>query len=185
MKIYLIGGKARNGKDTFGKMFRDHYQLLGKKVCVMHLSNYIKHFAIDYFDWDGKDDTKPRSLLQQLGTDIIREKMNKKYFFVNRLLEDMEVLDNFFDVCLVTDIRFPLEYDEIKKVHPDATKILITRPDYITELTEKQKKHVTETALDNYTDYDYKVINRNLTDLKLDADKIIEMEEQKNEVHDS
>lgn len=179
MKVYLIAGKARNGKDTFGKFLKEYYKQFDKKVCVMHIGNYIKHFAIDYFDWDGNDETKPRSLLQELGTGIIREKMNKPYFFVNRLIEDMEVLDNFFDVAIVTDVRFPLEFDEIKKIHPDAVKIHITRPDYVNELTAKQKKHVTETALDNYDNYDYKVINRSIEDLEEDARKIIDMEEKK------
>ena len=179
MKIYLIGGKARNGKDTFGNFIKDYYQSFDKKVCIMQISNYIKHFAIDYFGWDGKEETKPRTLLQELGTDIIREKMNKPYFFIERLIQDIEVLDNFFDVALVTDVRFPLEFDEVKKVYPDAVKIHITRPDFISELTDKEKKHKTEIALDNYTSYDYKVINRDLDDLENDARKIVDMEEEK------
>lgn len=179
MKIYLIGGKARNGKDTFGGFLRDYYQSLDKKVCIMHISNYIKHFAIDYFGWDGKEETKPRTLLQELGTGVIREKMNKPYFFTERLIEDIEVLDNFFDVAIITDVRLPLEFDEVKKAYPDAVKIHITRPNFISELTDKEKKHKTETALDNYDSYDYKVINRDLEDLENDARKIVDMEEVK------
>lgn len=179
MKIYLIGGKARNGKDTFGNFLKEYYQSFNKKVCIMHISNYIKHYAIDYFGWDGKEETKPRSLLQELGTDIIREKMNMPYFFINRLKEDILVLENFFDIAIITDVRFPLEFDYIKKEYPDAVKIHITRPDYISELTDKEKKHKTETALDTYNDYDYKVINRDLDDLENDARKIVDMEEVK------
>ncbi len=179
MKIYLIGGKARNGKDTFGGFLRDYYQSLDKKVCIMHISNYIKHFATDYFGWDGKEETKPRTLLQELGTGVIREKMNKPYFFTERLIEDIEVLDNFFDVAIITDVRLPLEFDEVKKAYPDAVKIHITRPNFISELTDKEKKHKTETALDNYDSYDYKVINRDLEDLENDARKIVDMEEVK------
>lgn len=179
MKVYLISGKARNGKDTFGSFIKEYYQSLEKKVCVMHIANYIKHFAIDYFGWDGKEETKPRTLLQELGTGVIREKMNKPYFFINRLLEDMEVLDNFFDVAIITDVRLPLEFDEIKKVHNDAVKIHIKRPDLISELTAKEQKHITETALDNYDKYDYKVINRDIKDLENDAMKIVNMEEVK------
>lgn len=179
MKVYLIGGKARNGKDTFGGFLRDYYQSLDKKVCIMHISNYIKHFAIDYFGWDGKEETKPRTLLQELGTGVIREKMNKPCFFTERLIEDIEVLDNFFDVAIITDVRLPLEFDEVKKAYPDAVKIHITRPNFISELTDKEKKHKTETALDNYDSYDYKVINRDLEDLENDARKIVDMEEVK------
>lgn len=181
MKVYLIGGQARNGKDTFGGFLKEYYQEKGKKVCVMHLSSYIKHMAIDYFNWDGSEETKPRTLLQNLGTDIIRVKMKKDKFFINRIIEDIEILNNFFDIFIITDVRFPIEYEEIKKAYPNTIKIHITRPNFVNELNEKEKKHSTETALNNYDDYDYKIINRDLEDLKKDAWNIVDMEE-KNEI---
>ena len=173
MEIILIGGKARNGKDTFGGFMKEYYESLGKKVCIMQISKYIKHFAIDYFGWDGSEETKPRQLLQDLGTGVIREKMGKDYFFVTRLVEDMEVLDNFFDIALVTDVRLPLEYEFVKSKYPDAVKIHVERVDFEnSELTDKQSKHITETALDGYSDYDYDVKNTTLDKLKEDAVRI-------------
>ncbi len=173
MKIILIGGKARNGKDTLGNFMKEYYERHGHKVCIMQISKYIKHFAIDYFGWDGREETKPRQLLQELGTGVIREKMGKDYFFVTRLVEDMEVLDNFYDIAIVTDVRLPLEYKFVKEKHPDATSILIKRINFENEeLTAKQQHHVTETALDNYTDVDYIVLNDKLDELKLEGEKI-------------
>ena len=177
MKIYLIGGKARNGKDTLASFMQEVYESNGKKCCIMHVGNYIKHFAIDYFGWDGNDETKPRTLLQQLGTDIIRQKMNKPLFFINRLKEDIEVLENFFEVAIIADVRLPLEFDEIKKVYPNAIKIHIKRPELISELSEKEQKHITETALDHYDDYDYRITNQTLEQLKKEAENIIKEEE--------
>lgn len=173
MKIYLIGGKARNGKDTLASFMKEYYEKLEKKVCIMHIANYIKHFAIDYFGWDGKEETKPRSLLQELGTDLIRNKMNKPYFFTRRIIEDMEVLEHFFDVIIISDVRFPLEFDEIQKAYPTAIKIHITRPDLVSELSEKEKNHPTETALEDYDLYDYKIVNKDLESLKKQAEKIV------------
>lgn len=177
MKIYLIGGKARNGKDTLASFMKDYYEELGKKACIMHIGNYIKHYAKDYFGWDGSDETKPRSLLQQLGTDIIREKMNKPLFFINRLKEDIEVLNHFFDIFIVADVRLPIEFEEIKKAYPNSIKIHIKRLELVNELTKEQQQHITEIALDSYDDYDYKVINETLEKLQIDAEKIIKEED--------
>lgn len=183
MKVYLIGGKARSGKDTMAGFMKEYYSSIGKKACIMQISNYIKHLVKDYFGWDGKDETKPRSLFQEIGTGIIREKMNKPYFFTTRLLEDIEVLENYFDIVIVSDVRLPLEFDEIKKVYKDAVKIVVERKDFTNELSEKEKKHVTEIALDHYQLYDYKIMNTELEKLKIDAINVIKKEEQ-NEKND-
>lgn len=176
MKVYMIGGKARNGKDTLAGFMQKYFEENGKKTCIMHIGNYIKHFAIDYFGWDGRDETKPRTLLQQLGTDIIREKMGKQLFFINRLLEDMEVLDNFYDIAIVCDVRLPLEFSNVSMVYPDMKKIHIKRPELVSELTDLEQKHITETALNSYDDYDIKVINTDLESLENDAKKIVKEE---------
>ncbi len=176
MKIYMIGGKARNGKDTLAGFMQKHFEESGKKTCIMHIGNYIKHFAIDYFGWDGNDETKPRTLLQHLGTDIIREKMNMPNFFIDRLLQDIKVLENFYDIAIIADVRLPLEFDSIKKVYPDTVKMHIKRPDLVSELSSSEQKHVTETALDDYDDYQYKIINKDLDTLENEAMKIVKEE---------
>ena len=37
--------------------------------------------------------------------------------------------------------------------------LYVERPNYISELSSENKKHTTETSLDNYDEYDYKIIN--------------------------
>ena len=49
MKIYMIGGKARHGKDTFAAFLKKYFEEYGQKVCIMQISSHIKHFAINYF----------------------------------------------------------------------------------------------------------------------------------------
>ena len=176
MKIYMIAGKARNGKDTLANYMKQYFDKNGNKTCIMHIGNYIKHFAIDYFGWDGKEETKPRSLLQKLGTEIIREKMNKPYFFTDRLLQDIEVLENMFDVAIIADVRLPLEFEELEKHYPNIVKMHITRPELVSNLSETEQKHITEPALDNYNDYKYKIINTTLEELEETAKKIVKEE---------
>ena len=88
----------------------------------------------------------------------------------------MEVLSNFYDVIIVSDVRLPLEFDEVEKVYPDMVKMHITRPELVSNLSKEEQKHITEVALDNYNDYKYDVVNTTLEDLEKQAKKIVEEE---------
>ena len=50
MKIVLIGGKARVGKDTFADYLYEELEKNGKKPVKMQISQYIKYYAIKYFE---------------------------------------------------------------------------------------------------------------------------------------
>lgn len=156
-KIIILSGKARSGKDTSMEIIKKKYESLGKKVICLFYASYIKEYAKRISDWDGNDETKPRTLLQVLGTDIIRNTIDDK-FFINRTIEDIKVYSKFFDVIIIGDARFPEEIEDIKKVFSNVVSVHITRKD-INILTETEKQHITETALDNYNDYDYVINN--------------------------
>ncbi len=185
LKIFMISGKARHGKDTAGSFLRTYYENRGYKCCTMHLSTPLKEYAEHYFGWDPKTEEKPRELLQKLGQEIIREDLQKPYFLINRLTEDIEILSHFFQVFLVTDVRLPLEIDTIKKRFSDVVSIHIVRPNFETkELTEEENQHVTEHALESYTGFDYQITNLTLEKLDKDMESIIRKEESKNENND-
>ena len=80
MKIYLISGRARNGKDTMSHIIEKEYQSLSKKVCFIQLMRPLKWLLRDYFGWDGKEETKPREQLQQMGTELIRQDVDTYKF---------------------------------------------------------------------------------------------------------
>ncbi len=182
--IYLIAGRGRSGKNTFGQYLKEELEKRGRKVCSIELMRTLKGYCRDYFGWDGSDETKPRDLLQQLGTEIIREKMNMPLFHIHRLQEDISVLSNFFDDFIVDDVRFPIEIEEIRKKYDSTVAISIEREGkYSSGMTEKQASHITETALIGYDGYDYKIINRTLEGLQKDAEKVIK-EVEKHEKND-
>lgn len=157
--IYLICGKARHGKTTSGNMIHEIYEKQNMKVANTLIALYLKSYAKQFFGWDGSEETKPRDLLQELGTDIIRKKLNKPKFFINRTIEDIEILSNFFEAIIIDDVRFPEEIEDIKAKYPNTISIKINRPNFESELNAKQQMHATEVALNNYDKYDYVIEN--------------------------
>ena len=172
MRIILIGGKARSGKDTIGDFIIEQLESKNKKVCKIQVGQYIKYYAQKYFGWDGSEETKPRELLIHLGTDIIRNKIDEN-FHINRLLEDIKVLSYYYDYFVVSDIRFPIEIEKIKENYDNVVSIKMIRES--DELTSDQKENRTETSLDNYDNFDYVIINdKSLDDLKEKAKEILQ-----------
>lgn len=183
MKLILVGGKANSGKDTTVEMIDEIYRERGLDVVNIQLSYYIKMYAKEIAKWDGDNDTKPRALLQELGTEVIRKQIDE-YFFINRILQDIDVYSRYFDVITISDVRLPLEFDTIKKKYKDAIKVHVTRPGYVSHLTKEQKGHLTEILIDEYKDYDYEIVNDStLEDLKEKARKFVK-EVDKHEKND-
>lgn len=117
-------------------------------------------------------ETKPRDLLQELGTEVIRNKLNKKEMFIQRQLDDIEIYSYFYDAIIVPDIRLPREIDSVKEKFDNVVTIEVNRINFDSSLTGNQKKHITETAMDNYKDFDYIVTNDTLEKLEEDIYKI-------------
>ena len=156
MKIYVICGKARHGKDTTALAIKKAYS--EKKVINLSYGSYIKEFARNISDWDGSEETKPRELLQHLGTEVIRNNIDKD-FFIKRLCNDIRVYSYYFDVITISDARFPDEILTPKKLFDDVITIKVVRDNFETSLSDDEQKHSTETALDNFNDYDYVIEN--------------------------
>ena len=175
-QIYLLSGKARHGKDTTAELLKKYYEEDGKKVIYSRAGKYIKYYAKEMTNWDGSEETKPRELLQELGTEVIRNKLNKAEMLIERQLDDIEIYSYFYDAIIVPDIRLPREIESVKEKFDNVIAIHIKRINFETELTGKEQKHVTETAMDNYDNYDYEVINDTLEGLAEDIYKIYKEE---------
>lgn len=174
--IFLISGRARNGKGTAGKILKEKLENKNFKVCEIQFMRTLKGYLKDYFGWDGSEETKPRKMLQEIGTDIIREKLNKPYFHIDRLCEDIEVLSNFFNVFIVSDVRLPIEIETLKERFDNVISINVTREDYVSPLEVSEQVHITELALNDYKKFDYELVNSSLNWLEDDIIKIIDSE---------
>ena len=161
-KIFIISGKARSGKNEISKIIEKSYS--NQKSITISFGYYIKDYAKRISDWDGSEETKPRDLLQHLGIELVRNKIDKR-LFIDRILQDIEIFSYFYDIIIVSDARLLDEITILKEKYPNSVSIRVVRNDYENNLTEEQKNHLTETDLDNFNDFDYIVENdENLED---------------------
>lgn len=170
-KIYMIAGTARQGKDTVAGMIHTYYKKENKACINLQISHYIKEYAKQISGWNGSEEDKPRELLQQLGTDLIRKKIDND-LFIRRLIEDIKVYSYFYDVITVSDIRFDSEIEALKEVFQNAYYIKVERKNGINELGILSS-HATENGLQQ-SDY-YDMIIKNDGTLEELNEKVIDM----------
>ena len=177
MKIFLLPGKAACGKDLMANYMKTKYNYKGEAACILHITTPLYEYAKNYFSWDGNMKDKPREFLQEMGIEVIKKKLGKKYFLIDRLCEDIDILKHYFDVFIITDGKLIEEFTELKRRFKDIKIIHVIRDNYNNNLSEKEKNHITETEVDLYKDYDYTVINTSKEELFKQTDKIIEESE--------
>ena len=177
MKLYLICGKAGVGKDTFGAILKNEYEKRKKKVCLLKITAPLYFYAREYFGWDGKEENKPRTFLQNMGIEIIKKKLDMPFFLVDRLKDDIKILSDYFDVGIITDGRLKEELDQLRKSYPYMKIIHLSRKDCADTLSVEEKKHITERDLDQGYSYDYDFVNGSEESLSKIAQFIILKEE--------
>lgn len=161
-KIYIISGKSGSGKTEAVGLIKKNCK--EKKVIDLAYSYTIKHYAKQIIGWDGSEDTKPRSFLQNLGVELIKEQIDSN-LVINRMIEDIKVYSYFFDFIIISDARFIEEIECIKNNFKDVTVIRLIGKE--NKLSKEEKTHISETALDNYNNYDY-IINNDLIESDLE-----------------
>ena len=157
--VFFISGKARHGKTTTANMIKKYFSEHGKDSVVTSYGKYIKMFVKELTGWDGVSEPKPRELLQNLGTGVIREKLGKEEFFVKRINEDLDVYNEYVNAVMLDDVRLPIEMEYFKDKCKNMITMHINRPNFENDLTGKQRNHRTEVALDDYKDFDYMIEN--------------------------
>ena len=151
-----ISGKKQTGKDSFfqvvkntnpdfeNKKFADKL----KEICAMLTGLPLEYFyEHKYYGTvlDGWNMTI-REFQQKIGTEAMRNGLHPDAWVY-------ALFANFNDTSkwIITDVRFPNEVNEIKK--RGGLIIRINRD------LNSNDTHLSETALDNYTDWDYIIDN--------------------------
>lgn len=156
MKIITISGHARNGKDTVADILERKLKADGYKVLITHYADLVKYVCEKYFDWDRLKDERGRQLLQYVGTDVVRQQQPD--FWVDFIKSILILFRNHWDIVIIPDARFVNEIDVLKREGFEVIHMRVNRPNFDNGLTEEQKKHPSETSLDNVTP-DYTIIN--------------------------
>lgn len=179
--IICICGKARSGKNSVANYLKEYFtRNKNSKVIISPYSKYIKQYISEITNTKIDDTNKPRDLLQQLSSELIKGKLNNQNFFINRQIEDIDIYSYFFHLIIIPDVRFEKEIECLKERYPKVISIAVKRENFDNGLTETQKNDITETALDNYTNYDYIIFNTgNLEKLYNDTLNIIKDIERK------
>lgn len=125
-------------------------------VIVQHLPTGEKNLLPVTEDWNKSDgivdytfqSMTPRKMLQLMGTEAAKNIIHPN-IWINSLMREHKKGDNW----LITDLRFPGEVDAINKLSKEKEETVfllrITRPSL-----NSTDEHISETALDNYQNFD-------------------------------
>lgn len=121
---------------------------------------------------------KSRELLQFWGTEV-RRKQNDDYW-VRKAREFVSRVSNRYDYIFFTDVRFENEAEGIKQMDGVIIRCEVSDDLRIVRLnkrgvstTEESLNHSSETSLDNYEHFDYKVNTRESNDALSLAEELI------------
>ena len=173
MVIIGISGKAGFGKDTAAQIIKEELESIDKRVKILHYADLLKWMCKTYFDWNGEKDDKGRTLLQHVGTDVIRQQQPE--FWVNWIIQMIEFFPDLADYILIPDCRFPNELEALNNAFKDKFPVKhfrVVRPNYVSQLSLEQQQHPSETSLDNYP-YDVLIKNTSLEELRKQIQNII------------
>ena len=165
MKVILISGKAEAGKTTTANIIKTFLEERGKKVACIPYGQYVKDTAKLIWNWNGEKDEKGRQLLQWWGTDIVRAQDSN--FWVDSVIRLAKVIDKHVDYLIIDDCRFINEIEAWRSIKyvvldeatdaltnrqrfPDIITIRVERPGHENVLTPEQRRHPSETELDDY-----------------------------------
>lgn len=170
-KIILISGKVQSGKDTFARYFKERAEELNKKCFIIKYGDLLKYVLKTYYGWNGEKDEQGRYMLQHIGTDILRA--NNPNVWVNCVIELVRAIAKDYNYVLIPDTRFENEIDQWWDTEFDYITVRVERKnidgsDYDNGLTEEQKEHRSETALDDFV-FNYTIMNDNTEELFKDS----------------
>lgn len=164
MKVIAVSGRARHGKDTVANILQKQLEEDGHRVFITHYADLLKYICTTFFKWNGEKDEAGRTLLQYVGTDVVRK--NNPDYWVDFVADILNYFEDQWDYVVIPDTRFPNEFNRLKERGLDAVHLRVVRPDFISPLTKEQQAHPSETALDDVKPDFYIVNDSDLKTLK-------------------
>lgn len=164
MRIFLVAWLSGSGKGVVSNLIKEYYIYKLESCAITGFTKYLKNFAKELSDWDGSESTKPRKYLQELG-DKVRS-IDSKYL-INNMIQDINIYKEYVDNLVISDVRLPEEIDDLKLNCDNVYAIYVENQFSASKLSVDEQSHITETALENYDDFDINIINDgSIDDLK-------------------
>lgn len=147
MRLILLSGRARSGKDTVASFMERFLHENNNTVLIVHYADVLKFICKQFFGWNGFKDDGGRALLQKVGTDIIRDQ--RPEYFVTFLCDLLEMFKDKWDYVIIPDARFENEVIIPEFIYGfPSYHIRVERPNFDNGLTREEKEHASETSLD-------------------------------------
>lgn len=153
--------------------------MINGDAIIRDIESSINKLKIKDDNWFNKKTNITRSILQLVGTDIVR-KLDENWWV--KQVKNRCIASND-DVIIITDCRFP---NEITEMFCDNYETITIRINRNINTNKQFAFHDSETALDNWNEYDYIVDNNsNLFELRESATVIVnELTEVKEDDYD-
>lgn len=171
MKIFLVAGKAGSGKADVARYIKEYYIYKLEDSVITEYSKYIKSFAKELTDWDGQSLTKPRSYLQKTGAELRKVDPN---YFTRRMIEDIDFYKNHVQNIIIDDVRMPQEIKAMYDSYDEVYSMYIVNQFSKSKLSIEEQTDITETALEDYHDFDITIVNDDEKTLKDKVFKFLE-----------
>lgn len=173
--IITVSAKAQHGKDSFANAFIEKANNLHYRTLIIHYGDILKYVCKQYFGWNGEKDEAGRHMLQQIGTNLCRK--NNQNVWTNCVIELVKALRTEYDFVVIPDTRFENEIECWEDTEFFVYTVRLNRynedgTEYDNGLTEEQKRHPSETSLDDWK-FNYVVENTNLGDIEFAAERIL------------
>jgi hypothetical protein len=130
-KIIGLTGRAGAGKDTAASLFEDEAVMLSFAKPLKEAVQILFNFTYDQLydpikkeEIDVRWGKSPRQILQYIGTNVLRENINKDIFIINmeeRIKEAMKLSKKYI---FITDVRFDNEACLIKALGGHVLEIV-------------------------------------------------------------
>lgn len=179
MNLIAVSGRIGSGKTTFSELLKKELEKAGKEVELINFADKLKricHELTGYYGYTQEEkniyldiwgDTVG-GILQKIGTKAMRENFDQDVW-VKSTLSGL----NDSTYYIIGDCRFENEGFAIKKIGGIIIR-LNGDPAEIRKLSKRDLSHSSETALDNYNEFDYIYKNnKSLGDLENFAKEIV------------
>lgn len=144
--VIAISGHAGSGKDTVAKYMQEYLEVCNQRTKITHFADLLKYVCKEFFNWDGSKDEHGRTMLQEIGTNVVRARAPNYW---TDFIGDMITFFSFmWDYVIIPDARFPNEIQRLRERGFVVKHIRVERPGYTNDLTNEQNMHESEVSLD-------------------------------------